>query len=180
MINLSRLIVPQDKFREGFPELDFAGLYSLHTSGEPILVIDPIHLADVYNSNDDDASYLRTHGVIIMDFGGDVSCPIWWQHPFVLLPISMHLSAESLKPPEGAIVLANEIGTDSGSFIFLPLQDNLPYTLKVQADKAVIQNNGVLLRLPAGEWEVFYEQWDPPEERLKALYRNIVLKWGPA
>jgi hypothetical protein len=176
MVNSNRLVKPQDKFREGFPELGFREMYSFNTSGEPILITDPIYLADVYNSKDEIASFLRTYGVFIMDFGGDVSSPVWWQHPFVLLPISMHLSDEDLEPPEGVTVLA-EVGTDSGSFVFLPFTKDLPSALKMQVDKVLAKNNGALLELPAGNWSVFYEQWDAPEERLNSLYRNIVLKW---
>ncbi len=180
MVDLNRLIKPQDKFREAFPGLGFREAYSFYTSGEPVLITDPIYLADVYNSKDAVASFLRAHGVFVMGFGGDVSSPVWWQNPFVLLPISMHLSSKDLVPPEGATILTNEVGTDSGSFIFLPLTEDLPWALKVQIDKVLAQNNGALLELPAGKWDVFYEQWDAPEERLRSLYRNIVLKWEPS
>lgn len=177
MVSPDRLVKPQDKFRENFPGLDFAEMYSFNTSGEPILVTDPIYLADVYNSKDELASFVRQHGILIMDFGGDVSCPVWWQSPFVLLPISMHLSRQDLHPLEESIVLASELGTDSGSFVFLPFTSEIPLALRAQVDKVIAEKNGAVLKLPAGNWSVFYEQWDAPELRLAQLYRNIVLRW---
>ncbi|MCP4528020.1 MAG: hypothetical protein GY833_19200 [Aestuariibacter sp.] len=179
MADTNRLIKPRDKFCESFPDLNFQETYNLHTSGEPVLIADPIYLADVYNSKDKVASFLRAHGVFIMDFGGDVSSPVWWQHPFVLLPISMHLSDKDLKPPEGITVLVDEVGTDSGSFVFLSLAKDLPIDVNVKVNKVLAENNGALLELPAGNWDVFYEQWDAPEQRLDSLYRNIVLRWEP-
>jgi hypothetical protein len=177
MVSPDRLIKPQDKFRESFPGLNFPEVYSFRISGESVLVTDPLYLADVYNSKDDIASFVREHGVLVMDFGGDVSCPVLWQSPFVLLPISMHLSGQALHPPEGSAVLANEVGTDSGSFVFLPLAKEVPPVLKAQVDRVVAESNGAILELPAGDWSVFYEQWDAPESSLAKLYRNIVLKW---
>lgn len=179
MIDPNRLLKPQDQFCKAFPTLGFREVYCLHTSGDPVLITDPVYLADVYNSKDEMASFLRTYGIFIMDFGGDVCASVWWQHPFVLLPISMHLSAEGLKPPEGVSILADGVGTDSGSFIFLVLTKNLPLMVKVRVDAVLARNNGALLNLPAGDWSVFYEQWDAPEPRLASLYRNIVLKWEP-
>jgi hypothetical protein len=180
IVDPNRLIKPKDRFREGFPELDFREVYSFHTSGQPVLITDPIYLADVYNSKDEIASFLRAHGVFIMDFGGDVSGPVWWQHPFVLLPISMHSSDEDLEPPEGVTVLADEVGTDSGSFVFLPFTEDMPRALKAEVDEVLVKRNGALLELPVGNWSVLYEQWDAPEERLNSLYRNIVLRWEPS
>jgi hypothetical protein len=179
IVNPNRLTKPEDKFHKAFPEFNFREVYSFQTSGEPVLLTDPTYLADVYNSGDEIASFLRAHGIFVIDFGGDVSSPVWWQPPFVLLPISMHISDRDLEPPEEVTVLAEEVGTDSGSFVFLPLTEELPWALKARVDKVLAENNGALLELPAGKWGVFYEQQDAPEERLKSLYRNIVLKWEP-
>lgn len=66
MIKPERLIRPEDQFREGFPTLDFREEYSFRTSGEPVLVTDPTYLADVYSSHDEEAGYLRAHGVFVM------------------------------------------------------------------------------------------------------------------
>ena len=80
MIQRTRLIKPPERFQGQFsdaPEIDFRDIYQFQTSGEPILVTDPTYLADVYNSKDPDASFLRAHGVFLMDFGGDTGGPVW-------------------------------------------------------------------------------------------------------
>jgi len=178
MVDPTRVIRPRDKFRESFPGLDFRDVFSFHTAGESVLITDPIYLADVYNSRGEIASLLRAHGVFVMDFGGDLVSPVWWSHPYVMLPTSMHLSDEDFEPPRGVTVLADEVGTDSGSFIFLPLTKDLPPVLRLKVESVLAENNGALLQLPAGNWHVLYEQWDAPEPRLDSHYRNIVLRWG--
>jgi hypothetical protein len=130
MVDPSRLVKPKDKFRVAFPDLNFREVYCFCTSGEPVLMADPTYLADVYNSEDEIASFLRGHGVFLMDFGGDVSGPVWWQHPYILVPISLHLSEKDLQLPEGVALLADQVGTDSGSFMFLPLTRYLPPPLR--------------------------------------------------
>lgn len=182
MVDPERLIEPRALFRQAFPGLGFREVYSFRTSGNPVLVTDPIYLADVYNSKDEIASFVRDSGVIIMDFGGDVSCPVWWQHPYALLPISLHLPEDDVVPPQGATVLADAdtAGCDSGSFVFLPITEDLPPALRAEVEGVVARRSGALLELPPGRWRVFYEQWDPPQPGAKGLYRNIVLRWEPA
>lgn len=176
MIDPARLVRPQDPFRQAFPDLGFRQVYSFHTGGEPVLLTDPTYLADVYNSTEEAASYLRAHGVIVMDLGGDVTSPVWYAHPYVLLPISVHLADDDLEPPAGATVLAQEVGTDSGSFIFLPLTADLPPALAADVRKVLADGNGAALPLPAGRWAVYYEQWDAPQEWPAAFRRNVVLR----
>ena len=96
-----------------------------------------------------------------MDFGGDVSDPVWWSDPYVIIPISLHYSEADLESEMAVDVLAEEIGTDSGSFIFLPLAADLPSELKTTIKKLVSDKNAVLLDFPAGRWNVFYEQFEP-------------------
>ncbi len=175
-----RLIAPDESFRSAFPGLGFRDNFILRTSGEPVLVIDPTYLADVYHSMDSAAAFLRAHGVFIMNFGGDVSCPIWFQHPYALMPISLHRSDAGLDSPPGAVTLAQEVGTDSGSFIFLPITDALPDILRAAMRSLTQKSNGVLLPLLAGIWTIWYQQWDAPVQNHRDLYRDIVLKHEPA
>jgi len=177
MINPERLIVPRDNFDEVFPSLGFSNKHSLETLGEEILITDPIYLADVYNSHDLISSFLRDNGVFVMDFGGDTSGPVWWSNPYVIIPISLHYSDTDLESEKEIDVLAEEIGTDSGSLIFLPLTDDLPNELTATIKKLVSDKNAVLLDLPAGRWRVFYEQFEPKPDWPESFYRNIVLKW---
>lgn len=176
MVDPERLLEPEDNFRGCFPKLDFKDTYRFSTHGEPVLVTDPIYLADVYNSKDEVASFLRARGVFVMDFGGDVGGPVWWQHPFLMIAISTHLSEEFETPP-GVVALPDGVGTDSGSFIFLPFTDDIPSALQEIIHEVVANKNGILAPIPAGEWAVYYEQWEPKEGYPSTWYRNIVARW---
>jgi hypothetical protein len=141
-----------------------------------VLLTDPGYLADIYSSTDDVAVYVRTHGVVVMDFGGDCAGPVWYQFPYVLLPISMHLSDADKRAPAGVTVWG-EVGCDSGSFVFLPLATDLPSALRDIVDGVLARQLGALLPLPAGKWQIWYEQWDAPANRPPTWYRNIVVAW---
>jgi hypothetical protein len=175
MVEPERLIQPSDDFRRAFPELDFRDVYSLTTAGEQVLITDPTYLADVYNSTDKVASLLRQKGVFLMQFGGDVRCPVWWRPPYILLPTSNSMPDDE-EVPEGAQVLAEDVHTDSGSFIFLPLTDDLSHEVKKSVEQLVHERNGAVIDLPAGKWVFYYEQFPAPAENVVGLYRNIVVR----
>ena len=176
MVDAKRLIKPEDDFRSAFPGLNFRNRRVFVSTGEKILLVDPIYLADVYNENNEIAFFLRKHGLFLMDFGGDTTVPVWWKSPYMVMPMSMHLSEADLNPPKGAKVLTPEIGCDSGSFVFLPLRASLPTNLASEVKKVLKDKDGVALPLPAGRWTAYYEQYDPPQKNLRGLYRNVVLK----
>ena len=177
MVETRRLIKPSDDFRTAFPHLNFRNRRCIVTSGEQILLVDPTYLADAYTSTDEIASYLRRKGLFLMNFGGDVSVPVWWKSPFLLMPTSTH--HENYETPHGVKVLADEIGCDSGSFVFLPMCLNIPRGVRRNLQELLEKNNAVSLRLPAGRWTAYYEQFDAPKLNLVGLYRNIVLKHTP-
>jgi hypothetical protein len=105
-----------------FPGLGFTGADSFDLDGEDLLITDPIHLADMYNRNDDSvAAYLRANSVIVYGFGGDDFCAVWWQDPFLVLPLSLRPSHDPAAVV-GAVRVADEVGCDSGSFLFLPIR----------------------------------------------------------
>src|SRR5262249_52886472 len=106
--------------------------------------------------------------------GGDVSAPVWWKPPFLVMPTSMHL--ENRNPPRGAKILTQQIGCDSGSFVLLPLSAQVPFSMRHKVQETLEQGNAVALRLPPGRWTAFYEQFDAPQANMVGLYRNIVLK----
>ena len=174
MVETQRLIKPADDFSAAFPGLSFQNRRSLVTDGEQMLLVDPTYIADVYNSADELASFLREHGLFLMDFGGDTAVPVWWKPPFLVMPISMHL--ENLNAPSGATVLIEEIGCDSGSFVFLPLSAGIPPGVQRKVKEVLGDKNAVALWLPAGRWRAYYEQFDAPQANMVGLYRNIVLK----
>ena len=174
----SRLI-PIPDLHEWYPNLDFSGRAELVTTGEPVFVTDPVYLADVYNPNDDpNATYLRHRAVIVSDFGGDTAAPVWWKPPFLVVPTS--LSAQ-LELPAGAVELAEQIGCDSGSFVFIAASADMPLDLSEKIDEVERGNNGAHLRLPAGAYRFHLEQFTPKREHKHwpHLYRNVVIQWKP-
>jgi hypothetical protein len=179
VIETRRLIIPADDFKSAFPGLNFRNRRTLVTAGEKVLLVDPTYIADVYNSADELASFLRDKGLFLMDFGGDTATPVWWKPPFLVMPISMHLSGDDLKPPKGVKVLAKEIECDSGSFVFLPLSSTLPSSVRRKVKEVLDGMHAVSIRLPAGRWMACYEQFEPPQKNMVGLYRNIVLKHTP-
>ena len=60
---------------------------------ELLLIVDLSHIGGILNPyNSLSASYVRTHGVIVGGYHRDVACPVLRSDPFVLLPLSYHLS----------------------------------------------------------------------------------------
>lgn len=136
------------------------------------------YLANVYNPNNDPvAQYVRSNGVIVTDFGGDSSCAVWWKDPILLLPLSLH-------PPrrphvfKGATKVAQEVGCDSGSFLFLPLSRDMPGLVKAAVKEVLADNNGARVRLSPGTYRVFYEQHDVPKREYPSFGRHVVAQRG--
>jgi hypothetical protein len=175
LVNQRRLKKPEDNFMSDWPGFNFRNIFDFETSGEPVLITDPIYLADVYNSHDPDAEFMRAHGVFIGEFGGG-GAPVWWQAPYLVIPTSWDI--EDSEPPVGVDVLFDEIVTDSCTFVFLPVTKNLPKSLKKKVKQVLSEDNAASLTLPAGKWTVFYEQRDTiGENQDEEHFRNIVLKW---
>lgn len=175
MVEVERLIPPDDNFCSLFPGLGFRDVYSLVTAGEPVLVTDPIYVADVYNSTDEPSLFLKNRGVFIGNFGGDIRCPIWCQPPFLILPIS-NCDPDDAEPPEGIEVLAEDIHCDSGSLVFLPMTGDLPEKLSRSIEQVLHDHNGVVLNIPGGKWVFYYEQFPAPSQQLAGLFRNVVVQ----
>lgn len=122
----------------------------VRTEGESVLIADPTYLADVFSSEDATARYIRTHGVILDDFGGDICCPVCWQFPFLWMPLT-DTEKESL-PPLDIRVLSPSVCCDSACFVFLPMSQEIPCELKERW-----AHDGAMLELPSGIWSVWYE-----------------------
>ena len=166
---------PIEDMRNDFPGVGFTGSDMFSLDGECLLITDPIFLADVYNSNDDPiAAYLRSQGVFVHSFGGDASCANWWLDPFVLLPLSLGPVRDPASVA-GTSQVANEVGCDSGSFMFLPIRDGQPTVVRLAIEKVLAKRHGARLQLPPGRYRVFYEQHDPPEGWPQTFARNIVV-----
>lgn len=192
MVDPSRLrkqsVVLAD-WKNYYSNFDFNWNFSFTTRGELILITDPIYLADVYNSHDWLASFVRRNSAMAQDFGGDTSCPAWWQPPYLILPVSGHYfgkgspdnpfwASDELEVPPNTIVLSEQdVGCDSASFVFLPVTSDIPAELQAKIDEVLEERNGVLVSLPAGKWTVYHEQFDTPEGSYPSWYRDIILKW---
>ena len=114
MVDPSRF-QPIEDLREWFPDVDFSGNNTFAVNDRGLIITDPTYLVDVYNPNDDGAAaYVRAHAVIVCDFGGDDSCPVWWHDPYLILPLSTSIPEEFI-PPNGIVELVDEVGCDSGS-----------------------------------------------------------------
>ena len=166
---------PIEDANDWFPALGFAGADTLQLGGEAVLVTDPIFLADVYNPNDDPvAAYVRAQGVVVADFGGDSSCSVWWRDPVLLLP----LSGRSPRDPSqvaGAVRVAEEVGCDSGSFVFLPIRAESPAPVRAVIDQVLAARNSAAVQVPAGRYRVSDEQHDPPAGWPASFGRDIVV-----
>ena len=176
MVDADRLIRPSEDPNDAFPGLGFSNDFSLETLGEQVLMVDPIYLADVYNSMDSIAMYLRVHGLFLMDFGGDASATVLSEDQYVVVPLSRHYIDADLQPTQGRKVLFEEIGCDSGSFLFMPMVSNLPKKLREAIKKEAAEGNAAILSLAAGRWIAFYEQFTPEPSWPESFYRDIVLK----
>src|SRR5262249_9359811 len=99
--------------------------------------------------------------VIVTDFGGDSSCPIWWSDPFMVLPTSGHY--QRFEFPIGARPLAAEVGCDSASFVFIPFSHSLPVEVLQKIDEVLARRNGAKIEVLEGKYRFSWEQFDPPE-----------------
>jgi hypothetical protein len=173
------LFVTIDDPTKDFPGLGFTGSDTLVLDGDDLLITDPTYLADVYNQNDDPvAAYVRANGVIMYNFGGDASCPVWWQDPFLVLPLSVcppHDPATAM----GAIEVADEIGCDSGSFLFLPIRHSQPSSVESAIKRVLAERIGARVALPSGRYRIFYEQHAALEKWPVTFARNVVAHRQP-
>jgi hypothetical protein len=174
MIDTKRLIEPDFDLKTCFPSFAWNASTQVIVPDRGVVLVDPVYVADVYNDDTELASYLRTEGTFIYDFGGDVSAPIWLNDPYVLIPISMHDASPRQTPP-GAEVLCDEIGCDSGTFVLIPLTDALPAPLSAVVNDCIDKRNAVHLQLKPGIWELKFEQFPASQPNMVSLCRNIVL-----
>ena len=165
---------PIQDLHQWSPDCGVSADDSFSLDDELLLITDPNYLWDTFNPyNNDSASHVRTHGVIVTDFGGDASCPVLWCDPFLLLPLSLHLE-QNFSLPQGAEEMAEKVMCDSGSFVFLPLRHDMPHSLKEQVKKVLLESKAVKIKLPAGNYRLFYEQFQTPEGSQEKFYRNLV------
>ena len=148
----TRTLTPIEDIAEWHPQVPFSGKRVVDVGSEGLVVTDPIYLADVYNpGNDDVAKWLWSNAVVASDPGGDVSVPIWWCDPYIVMPIGTHVAAEGNK------VLAAEVGCDSGSFAFFAMPSTAIAQIRERVEQEIASRNAVRVIVKPGMYQVFYE-----------------------
>jgi hypothetical protein len=156
---------------------------ALNLSSGQLLIIDPIYLADIYKINEQSAKveYLRSNGILLNDFGGDISGPVFRTTcgglKIVLVfdrvdeneqPIFYPDSSEELGPLE---IESEGLGCDSASYIFLDYNEELKALFSEE-----LHNPLFIVDLTKDYYEIGYEQWDTDERNpYEAWRRNIVI-----
>ncbi len=143
---------------------------------ELLQIVDLFSMGDMLNPyNSLSASYARTHGVIVGSYSRDATCPVLWESPFLLLPLSHHLDENLVAYADIGKVVGN-ISCPSGSFLMLPVREDTPTPLGTLMAEAFKKETGVRIRVPDGTYRVFYEQFEVPEGSKREFYRNIVIQ----
>ena len=141
-----------------------------------LLIVDLSHIGSMLNPySSPSASYVRTHGVIVHSRICPESRPIFWGEPFLLLPLSCHLS-EKLMGYEDVGKIVGSVSCASGSFLLLPVRQDTPPILASLMDEALVKKTGERIKIPNGTYRVFYEQFEVPEGAKKELYQNIAVQ----
>jgi len=143
---------------------------------EFLVIVDLSQIGDILNPfNSPSASYMRTHGVIVGSYNRDAACPVFWNDPFLLLPLSQHLK-ESLMVYKDIGEVVGSVVCPSGSFLLLPVRKDTPAPLGSLIDEALLKDTGVQIKLPNGTYRVFYEQFLVPEGAKQEFYRNVAVQ----
>ena len=143
---------------------------------EFLLIVDLAHIGSILNPyNSPSASYVRTHGVVVGSYNRNAACPVFWKDPFLLLPLSCHLS-KSLTTYEEVGKVVGSVSCPSGTFLFLTVHKDMPTPLEGLMHEALKKETGVKIKIPDGTYRVFYEQFETPEGAKKELYQNIAVQ----
>ena len=143
---------------------------------ELLLIVDMAHIVSTLNPyNSPSASYVRDHGVMVASYTRSVSSPVLWSDPFLLLPLSGHLS-KSLTTYEEVGKVLGRVSCSSGTFLLVPIRKDMPESLVSLMNEALAKKTGTQIKIPNGTYRVFYEQFDVPEGAKKELYQNIAVQ----
>jgi len=144
---------------------------------ELLLIIDITHLGSILNPyNSPSASYVRTHGVVVASHTRLESSTVLWGEPFLLFPLSCHLS-ENLTAYKNIGKVVGSVPCSSGTFLLMPIREDIPTPLGSLIDEALAKKAGVHIKIPNGTYRVFYEQFEAPEgSTKKEYYQNIAVQ----
>ena len=141
-----------------------------------LMIVDLSRIGGIMNPyNSPSADYIRTHAVIVGSYNRDVTCPVFWNAPFLLLPMSYHL-IENLMAYNDIGKIVGTVSCPSGALLLLPVRMDTPTPLADRLDEALAKEAGPRIKLPNGTYRVFYEQFDVPKGAKKELYQNIVVQ----
>jgi hypothetical protein len=155
------------------------------TSGK-LLIIDPMYLADIYNEDGSKEQYLKRMGVLLTDFGGDVSGPVFRTTcggiKIVLVfdrvdgkgrPVFRPEATEELSESE---IASEDLGCDSGSYLLLDYSEELQLLF---ADKfeALQYFPLFVVDLPPGRYNAGYEQWETDANNPYESWRRNLVIW---
>jgi len=145
-------------------------------NNELLLIVDMAHIGSELNPyNSPSASYVRTHGVVVASYARLESSPVFWNDPFLLLPLSYHLGKNLTAYEEIGKVLGS-VACSSGTFLLVPIRKDMPESLGSLVSKALAKEKGAQIKIPNGTYRVFYEQFEVPEGAKNVLYQNIAIQ----
>ena len=178
------LAIKNKEFADWFAEMRIdTSKNEVDLSNGKLLIIDPIYLSDIYNENGRKEMYLKENGVLLTDFGGDVSGPIFRT---ICGGIKIYLVFDRVND-EGYpvfrddeidglkknVINSEELGCDSGSYIFLDFSKEL----KEIFHDELKEQKPFVIDLPKGLYSVGYEQWDTNEENPYEAWRRNIVVW---
>jgi hypothetical protein len=141
-----------------------------------LLIIDLSHIGNIFNPyNSPSAAYVRTHGVIVTSEVHSEYRPVFWRDPFLLLPLSYHLTENLVVYTDIGTVVGN-VSSPSGSFLLLPFREDIPMPLSAMMDEALKNETGEKIKVPNGTYRVFYEQFEVPDGSKPEFFQNIVIQ----
>ena len=143
---------------------------------ELLLIVDTAHMSSIMNPyNNPSAAYVRIHGVIVGSYNRDDADSVLWRDPYLLLPLSHHLK-ENLIGYENVGEVVGHVSCPSGSFLLLPIREDMPKPLVSLMREASAKKTGARIKIPNGTYRVFYEQFETPEGSKKEFYQNIAVQ----
>ena len=161
---------------------------AINVQSGKILISDPMYLCDnnFYLKDDDPAGmFLKENGVVLTNFGGDVSGPVTRCSGDGYKIILTHnrinedgypiFQGESGAIPQPFLVAEQSPGIDSGGLIFIDYSPKLNELIDSQI-QSMEDDMYLLVDAKPGEYWIGYEQWDiDPEYPYPEWYRNIVI-----
>ncbi|MCL4534515.1 MAG: hypothetical protein M1370_05060 [Bacteroidetes bacterium] len=157
--------------------------HTIELSSGRLLIIDPTYLADIYNENGPKEQYLKESGVLLTDFGGDVSGQAFRTRcggiKILLVfdrtddegrPVFRQELAKELSESE---IDSENLGCDSGSYLFLDYNQELKSTF----DDELRQHRLFVVELQPGRYGVGYEQWEVNAENAYESWRRNLVVW---